>query len=386
MKERWIMSRSGQYIKQLTGYKAFIPNPLPPNPPIKFDKDFSNLLSKADRAIAGLDAICYLLPNPDFFIAMYVKKEALLSSQIEGTQASLEDVFVFEKGKHLENIDDVSEVINYIKALNYGMERLNELPMSLRLFREIHGILLQGVRGKDKTPGEFRKTQNWIGPPGCSLKDAKFIPTPHTELYDALGNLEKYFYYENSYPALIDCALIHYQFETIHPFLDGNGRLGRLIITFYLSWKGIIQKPLLYLSYYLKKNKQEYYDRLDMAREKGDFEQWITFFLKGIIETSNSAVNTAKAILVLQKEHQLLLWKNKLSSAYANVFLDNLFYNPLITVKDVTEILDISYRSASKLVNQFEKAGILKEVTGKKRGKEYLYKDYLDILSEGTGP
>jgi Fic family protein len=378
------MNRNGQYIQQPTGYKAFIPSPLPPNPTINPEGDMQKLLSKADMALARLDGMGYILPNVNLLIAMYVKKEALLSSQIEGTQASLEDLFQFESGSKTKNINDVEEVVNYIKALNHGINRLDTLPMSLRLIKEIHEILMQGVRGGDKTPGEFKKSQNWIGPPGSTLKDATYVPPPPHEAISAMGDLEVYIHKSDDLPVLIDCALVHYQFETIHPFLDGNGRLGRLIITFYLHWKGVLEKPLLYLSYFFKKNRQEYYDRLNLARGKGNYEQWITFFLKGVVETAESAVETAKAILELQNTHRNLLWQKRVSSPLAVGVLEKLFYTPLISVNDIAKAFEISYQAASSLINQLEGIGILEEITGRKRNKQYIYKEYMNLIAEGT--
>lgn len=378
------MNRSGAYRQQPTGYKAFLPASLPPDPPVKIEGELQRLLSNADMSLARLDGLGHILPNAGLFIAMYVKKEALLSSQIEGTQASLEDLFEFESGKKPENINDVAEVVNYVKALNYGMERLGEFPMSLRLIKEIHAVLLEGVRGGEKTPGEFKKTQNWIGPPGCSLKDARFVPPPPHEADAAMGALELYIHQPPRLPVLVDCALIHYLFETIHPFLDGNGRLGRLLITFYLHWKGVMEKPLLYLSYYFRKYRQEYYDRLNMVRDNGDFEQWIAFFLKGVVVTADSAVDAAKQIMELQSRHRSLLWQKKMSSPLAVGILEKLFYTPYISVNDIARDFSITYQAASTLTSQLENAGILKEITGRKRDKRYIYADYLQILEEGT--
>lgn len=378
------MNRSGSYVNQPAGDKTFVPAPLPPQPAIKIDENLQKLLWDATLLLERLDAMAYALPNVDLFIAMYVKKEALLSAQIEGTQASLEDIFEFEKGARLENVNDVVEVVNYIKALHYGMDRLNSLPMSLKLIKELHAILLDGVRGAEKTPGEFRRTQNWIGAPGCTLKTASFIPPSPAEALKAMGDLELYMHENSALPELINCALIHYQFETIHPFLDGNGRLGRLLITFYLYWRGILKKPLLYLSYYLKQNRREYYDRLTMVREKGDYEQWVTFFLTGIVQTCQDATENIKKILQLRETHQALLWEKKISSPLAIMLLDKLFYTPLIGISDVQKEFKIPHQSASNLIGQFEKIGILKEVTGKKRGRRFVYASYLEILSEGT--
>lgn len=376
--------RSGQQLSQPTGYKAFIPSPLPPVPPLKIEGELSQCLAQANIAIGRLDTLGYLSPNVNHILAMYVRKEALLSSQIEGTQASLEDIFEYENQTPLKNIDDVQEVVNYIKALNYGLDRLKDFPMSIRLIKEIHTILLSGTRGREKTPGEFKRSQNWIGPPGSTLKNASFIPPPPDESLEAMGQLELYMHKENQLPTLVACALIHYQFETIHPFLDGNGRLGRLLITYYLCWKGLLQKPLLYLSYYFKLHRQEYYDRLNLVREKGDYEQWILFFLQGIIWTGESALETVKKVLEIVEEHKNKLINKKISSPLAIGLLDYLFVKPHISTQDVKEYFHISYQSAQGLISQFEALGILKEITGKKRDRRYSYWEYLDCLSEGT--
>ncbi len=380
------MKRSGLFITQPTNYKAFIPSNLPPNPSINIDTEMQELLQDATMLLARLDGIAYTLPNSEIFIAMYVKKEALLSSQIEGTQASLEDIFEFERGTKPENINDVCEVINYIKALDFGIKRLDEIPMSLKLIKELHTILLQKTRGANKTPGEFKKTQNWIGSAGCNLNTAAFVPPPPKEAFDAMGQLEKYMHKQSHLPILIDCALIHYQFETIHPFLDGNGRVGRLLITFYLYWKDILKKPLLYMSYYLKKNRQEYYDRLTLVRKNDDYEQWIKFFLKGIIEISQSAIENTRRILDLKDQHQKIILKHKAPTLTKIMLLNKLFHTPIISVNDIQKEFKITHQSASKLISSFEQLGILKEITGKKRGRKFAYNKYLEILSEGTKP
>lgn len=376
--------RSGKYITQPNHYKAFIPTDLPPQPPIFIEGDMQSLLTDANIAIGKLDAMGYLAPNLNHIIAMYVRKEALLSSQIEGTQASLEDIFEYENELPVKNINDVEEVVNYIKALNHGMQRLSEFPMSIRLIKEIHATLLEGVRGKDKTPGEFKKSQNWIGPVNSTPSTASFIPPPPKEAMDAMGALELFLHKNTDIPLLISCALIHYQFETIHPFLDGNGRLGRLLITFYLYWKKALQYPTLYLSYYFKIHRQEYYDRLNLVRTKGDYEQWIIFFLKGIIWTCDSALRTIKTALQLQETHKKRLISAKLSTPYAIAFLDYLFEKPHLSIKDAAIHLKISYQTAKTLTHQFISLEILKEITGKRRDKRYSYWEYLDLLSEGT--
>lgn len=378
------MSRSGKYIKQLAGYKAFIPTPLPPKPAITLTEELTNKLLKANSLLFKLDGLGYTLPNTDLFISMYVRKEALLSSQIEGTQASLENIFEFESGMAVDNLNDVQEVVNYIKAMNYGIQRLAKFPMSLRIIKEIHAILLHETRGKHKTPGEFKKTQNWIGSASATLKDAAFVPPPADESLKAMGELEHYMYEEKSMPELINCALIHYQFETIHPFLDGNGRVGRLMITLYLLWKGTVERPLLYLSYFFKKNRQEYYDRLTLVRERGDYEQWICFFLDGVIETSESAITNIKRILALQAQDQKLLLTHRISSPLAIMIFNQLFYKPVVNAKELAVDFDISYPTAAKLIAQFVEIDLLCETTGQKRSRRFVYKRYMDILAEGT--
>jgi Fic family protein len=377
--------RAGRYVMQPAGYKAFIPKRLPPSPPIQYNDELQSLLSKADRSLARLDGITTVLPNPDLFIAMYVKKEALLSSQIEGTQASLEGVLEFEADlTPKESLDEIKEVINYVKALNYGMERLKKLPFSLRLIREIHKTLLGGTRGTHRNPGEFRKSQNWIGPPGFSITEAVFIPPPPDLVTTAMGELEKFFYEESNFPPLVKIALIHAQFETIHPFLDGNGRIGRLLITFYLFWKGILSKPLLYLSFYLKKKRSEYYDLLMKVRTEGAWENWIKFFLKGIGDTSEEAANTAREIIHLKEDLIRKLYESAVTSIYGVRLVDLLFETPLISVKEVIEKLNISKETANELVKKFERIDILKELTGKQRYKKFSFRQYIGIIARGT--
>ena len=377
--------RSGRYVQQLTGYKAFIPTPLPPEPALKIDEELTKNLSQATLLLARLDGLAYSLPNTNLFISMYVKKEALLSSQIEGTQASLEDIFEYESGIIPHNIADVEEVVNYVKALNYGIERLKDFPMSMRLIKELHAILLDQTRGNDKTPGELKRSQNWIGAPGSTLNNAMFVPPPPEEAIKALSDLEKYMHENGIYPPLIDCALIHYQFETIHPFLDGNGRTGRLLITLYLYWKGIVERPLLYLSYFFKKNRQEYFDRLTMTRNSGNYEQWVNFFLKGVIETSQAAIENTKEILALQNMHQKLLFEKRASS-YTFMLFQHIFYTPILTIQDAQNFLGVSYPTAAAIITQFVKLDILQKLPGKKKTQSFVYGKYLAILSEGTGP
>jgi Fic family protein len=297
-------SRAGQSVQQLTGYQAFIPEPLPPVPSLRFDTGLLKLLSEADIALGRLDGCTELLPNPNLFVGMYVKQEAVLSSQIEGTQASLTDILQFEAGEHGdERLLDVEEVVNYVKAMNHGLGRLEAMPLSLRLIREIHGELMAGVRGQNRSPGEFRTTQNWIGPAGCTLATATFVPPPPQELPKLLGNVEQ-FLHDELHPPLLIAGLAHAQFETIHPFLDGNGRIGRLLITFLLCERKILNRPLLYLSYFLKQHRSEYYDRLQAIRTDGRWEEWLVFFLRGIRDVAIEATDRARRILALRTAHQ----------------------------------------------------------------------------------
>ncbi|HEC79554.1 MAG TPA: Fic family protein [candidate division WOR-3 bacterium] len=378
--------RAGRYIKQPSGYRAFIPNPLPPDPPINYDGKLRSLLSQADRALARLDGITTVLPNPQLFVGMYVKKEALLSSQIEGTQASLEGVLKFEANlTPSEDINEIKEVVNYIKALDYGMKRLQRLPISNRLIKEIHKILITGARGRDKTPGEFRRSQNWIGPAGADLNEATFVPPPPEIVPELMSHLENFIHSKNDIPPLIKIALIHSQFETIHPFLDGNGRVGRLLITFYLYWKRILFHPLLYLSFYLKKYRNEYYHRLMEVRLKGEWERWLKFFLAGVIEVSKEASETAKEIIELKEKLIKRLIEKKMASGYAVGLINMLFSMPIITYGDVQSRLGVGSRdTVNKLINKFIDAQILKEISGKKRYRKYLFSDYLEIIKRGT--
>jgi len=338
------------------------------------------LLSRADRMLGRLDGITETLPDPKLFVAMYVKKEAVLSAQIEGTQASLIDIFEGEPTK--ERREDIGDVVNYVGALNYGLQRLDDFPLSLRLLREIHQVLLSSGRGSRRNPGEFRSSQNWIGPAGSTLMDAVYVPPSVPDMNEALGDLEKYLHSEEEIPPLIRIALIHAQFETIHPFLDGNGRMGRLLITFWLCQQRILSQPLLYISYYFKKNRTEYYDRLMTVRNTGDWEQWIKFFLRGIAETSEEAVSTAKEILILKKTCEDMIAKN--NNNYRHL-LELLFNEPVVDKQSVADSLSVSQPTASRLVDHFCDLGILTDIRpDNKRYKKYVFSSYLAILSRGT--
>lgn len=378
-------NRAGLYIKQATGYKAFIPKPLPPDPPIVLSAELQNLLSKADRALGRLDGSITTLPNPDLFVMMYVRKEAVLSSQIEGTQSSLQNLLEAEaKIFSSDTPKDVDEVINYVQAMNQGLKLLKDMPVSVRLFREIHAILLKNVRGAHSAPGELRRTQNWFGPAGCSISEAIFVPPPPNVVPEVLGQLEKFLHGQYDLPILIKIGLAHAQFETIHPFLDGNGRLGRLLITFLLTERGILQKPVLYLSYYFKKYRQEYYDRLQKIRDNGDWESWLSFFLKGIIEVSKEATETARKIILLREKHRLAITeKIGRSAGNGHKVLENLFDHPILSVKEIQKITATTFAAANTLVNKFVELGILSEATGYSRNRRFIYKSYIDLFSEG---
>ena len=374
---------SGRYVRQPTGYRAFIPEPLPPTEPIVFDSDLLQLLSDADRALGRLDGVATVLPNPDLFVAMYVRHEAVLSSQIEGTQSTLEDVLQYEahpRGRR--GPKDVEEVVNYVRAMNHGLRRLDTLPLSLRLLREVHQELLQGVRGEHRSPGEFRSTQNWIGPEGCSLVQAEFVPPPPDEMSRALGDLENFLHRRGDLPALAHCAYAHAQFETIHPFLDGNGRVGRLLVTLLLCERVILQRPLLYLSVYLKAHRAQYYDRLQAIRHDGDWEGWLRFFLRGVAEVSRSAAETARAILRLREDHRAAVS----SQATASKLLDLLFDRPIISVRLAEATLDCSYTTAANAISRLQDKGFLEETTGQKRNRLFRYGPYLDLFSQQMLP
>ena len=379
-------NRAGVMMKTTRGYSAFVPAKLPPDPPIMVDSEMQKLLSLADRKLGRLDGITQILPNPELFVAMYVKKEAVLSAQIEGTQASLVDVLNNPSHESDDRTyNEVSEVVNYVNAMNWGLENLSRLPLSLRLIRNIHKILLEDVRGSNKNPGEFRKSQNWIGPQGCTLETATFIPPTVEDMETSMAELEDYMYEDDDVPALIKIALIHAQFESIHPFLDGNGRMGRLLITFWLCQQEILTQPLLYLSYYFKQNRLEYYDRLMAVRTKGDWENWIKFFLRGVATVSDEATESAKKIIGLQNKYSEVLLQNDKSNNNYTVLLNLLFEKPIITKKEISELLGVSLPTANTMVDTFCELGILYDTTpDKKRYKTFVFGEYLAILQKGT--
>ena len=381
-------TRAGRYVQQSTGYRAFIPAVLPPQPPIALVGPLQALLSEADRALGRLDGSIQTLPNPDLFVFMYVRKEAVLSSQIEGTQSSLQDLLAAEAEVLTpEHPRDVGEVVNYVNAMNYGLNRLAKLPVSVRLIREIHEKLIVGRRGSHLTPGELRHSQNWIGPSGCTLAEATFVPPPPDAVPEALGALESFLHQPDDLPLLIKIGLAHAQFETIHPFLDGNGRVGRLLITFLLCERKVLLKPVLYLSYYFKRHRQAYYDHLQAVRDQGDWENWLAFFLRGIAEVSAQATETVRRILVLREQHRALITAH-LGRAAGNGHrvLEHLYERPIVTVEKVREIIGATYPAANQLVRKLAEHGILSEVTGQKRHRRFRYEAYIRLFDEPEPP
>ena len=359
------------------GYEAFIPRALPPDPPVVLDGELLALLSTADQALGRLDGVIQTIPNPDLFVAMYVRREAVLSSQIEGTQSTLQDVLAAELEPATPGLPaDVEEVVNYVRAMNYGIDRLATLPLSKRLIREIHRELLSSGRGAERMPGEFRRDQNWIGPEGAPITEATFVPPPVPEMHDALDALERFLNEERRSPLLVHVGLAHAQFETIHPFIDGNGRVGRLLITFQLVQRRVLHRPLLYLSHYLKRHRLEYYDRLMAIRVGGEWEGWLEFFLRGVAETAVEATDTAGAILQLrERDRERISERTGLNGLLLH---DLLFERPLLNVNLAKDELRVSFATANKLIADLEDLGVLREITGGRRRRIFSYDGYLD--------
>lgn len=380
--------RLGRYVETPVAgeiVRAFVPPPLPPKPQIDV-LALLDRLSLAERALGRLDGITMLLPRQELFLYMYVRKEAVLSSQIEGTQSTLTDLLRFENQAQTgEPIDDIREVSNYVDAMMYGLERLEELPLSLRLIREMHARLLQSGRGGTKSPGDFRRSQNWIG--GSRPGNALYVPPPVTELDACLDALERFIHEDGSQlPALIKAGLLHVQFETIHPFLDGNGRIGRLLVTLYLCVNGVLRKPLLYLSLYLKTHRADYYRLLQEVREHGNWEAWLDFFLAGVAETANQAFEAATQIVDLFKEDRERI-TNESDRAGSALRIHDLFQqNPFLTSNQLVRQTGLSAPTVNAALADLEKMGIVEEITGRKRGRVFSYQRYLAILSEGTDP
>ncbi len=377
--------RAGYWKTNLSGemaYQSFVPSPLPPTPPIEISEDILEQLIKANSQLAILESVATRIPDVDLFVSMYVRKEALMSSQIEGTQATLEDVLdpLIEDNTNR----NVADVVNYIKATEYAIRRLHELPLCNRLLKETHAILMEGVRGQEKNPGEFRCSQNWIGGKGSTLRNAKYIPPSPDDMTEAMSDLEKYINADDRLDGLIRAALIHYQFETIHPFLDGNGRIGRLLITLFLMEKKILTTPALYISYFLKKNRVEYYDRMTEVRSKGNYEQWVKFFLQALAESAKDAIAAIDELTALHDKNVDLVAGMGRASKNAMLVFRYLEANPIIEIGKTAEALGITFGTASNVVERLSSAGILEQTTTGKRNRTFAYKDYLAILRKGT--
>jgi Fic family protein len=375
-------NRAGKLKRMQSDYECFIPHDLK-DIEINIDDDMHRLINRAYLLLGRLDGMAITLPDIDLFVSMYVQKEAVISSQIEGTQVSLIDVL--QKDRNKEKIKDTKEIVNYIQATRYAFKKLSELPLCMRLIKETHSVLLANVRGEEKMPGEFRKSQNWIGHAGSTLKNASFIPPSPDEMDVCLSDLEKYLHEDSKISKLIKIALIHYQFETIHPFLDGNGRMGRLLIILFLKEQGLIEYPVLYLSYFFKKNRSKYYELLNNIRIKGDFEEWIKFFIEGICEISEDAVTSIQKIVELKNNdmEKIRSFSKGNISNLLSVY-DYLLKHPFLETEDVKELLNLSKPTISKIFGNLMELEILELVEEKERYRQYVYKKYVDILSEGT--
>lgn len=379
-------NRAGAFVSNLTGemaYKSFRPAPLPPNPPIALSDELVAKLVEANKKLAALDGLSARIPNMDLFVSMYVRKEALLSSQIEGTQCTLDDILnpLMEENTNR----NVSDVVNYIKATEFALNRLHSLPLCNRLIKETHAVLMEGVRGQEKSPGEFRYSQNWIGGQGSTIQNARYIPPNPEDMQTAMSDLEKYMNGDDSLDPLIQAALIHYQFETTHPFLDGNGRVGRLLITLFLMEKGILSRPALYISYFLKMNRIEYYDRMTQVRKTGDYEQWVMFFLQALSDSAGDAIQTIDALTVLHNQSVARL--GAFSKRQQTNLLKLFAYietNPIIDIQKTAAALGLSYNTVSKMVTILVDEGILRQTDKAGKAKIYSYADYLDILRKDT--
>lgn len=378
--EKFKNSPTGQLIKTAANYWAFAPNPLPPKGLDKFPVEFVEILSEADRGIGALRSLSKLIPNPNLLVIPYIRKEAVQSSKIEGTQASLSDIFYYEASKEKPKNVDVLEVLNYVRAMNYGLSRLKELSLSLRLVREIHLKLMEGVRGEKMHPGEFRNSQNWVGPSGCSLNNATYVPPPVEEMKEALSQWEKFLHADDSLAPLVRCALMHYQFEAIHPFLDGNGRVGRLLITFYLCERGYLEYPILYLSDFFERQRNEYYDLLLGVSQEGNWDAWLIYFVRGVATQSKIAEETGHKILDLQKRYRQRLQKESVSTPVFQL-TDMLFLNPFVSLPGISNYLKITWPTAKASVDRLVKFGILQEVSGRKRSRIYCAKELLNIFA-----
>lgn len=376
-------NRAGYYKTNLSGelaYKSFVPSPLPPV--IEMSEEMIGLLVKANSQLAILGTVATHIPNVDLFVSMSVRKEALMSSQIEGTQATLDDILDPAIASNANK--DVAEVVNCIKATDFAIRRLETLPLCNRLIKETHKVLMSGVCGEEKNPGEFRTSQNWIGEQGSTLKNARYIPPNPDDMTKAMSDLEKYMNSSAELDTLVRLALIHYQFETIHPFLEGNGRIGRLLITLFLKEKNVLATPALYISYFLKRNRAEYYDRMTEVREKGNYEAWIKFFLEALIESAKDAISTIDELTKLHDRGMGTISKLGKASKNAILVFTYLEANPIIEIKKTAEALGITFNTVSSTVNRLVGAGILVQTTKGNRNRTFAYEAYLNILRKGT--
>jgi Fic family protein len=374
--------RAGHFVAT-DRYEYFVPAPLPPAPPLQYDTELLALLSRANLALGRLDGVIGTVPDPDIFVAMYVRQEAVLSSQIEGTQSTLEDLLTIELEPLTEASGDVGEIVNYVRAMNYGLARLPEFPLSLRLIREIHGELLRSGRGAARRAGDFRDQQNWLGGGRVPLERATYVPPAVPEMLAALDDFERFLHHDHQVPELVYVGLAHAQFETIHPFFDGNGRVGRLLITFLLMHRGVLHRPLLYLSVFLKENRAEYYDRLTAIRRRGDWEGWLRFFLRGVAETAGEATTTAKRIFELREEHHGQVLNEKLGPNGLKL-LSLLFASPIVNVNLVSSRIGVTFATANKLIGRFEDLGLVREITGQRRSRRFRYDPYVRLFHTGV--
>ena len=379
-------NRAGIFVSNLSGkmaYQSFRPAPLPPNPPIELTEELVSKLVEANKKLATLDSLSSHIPSMDLFVSMYVRKEALLSSQIEGTQCTLDDILnpFLEENQNL----NVSDVVDYVKATEFALNRLKILLLCNQLMKETHAVLMEGVRGQEKSPDEFRTSQNWIGGQGSTLQNARYIPPNPEDMQVAMSDLEKYINGQDSLDPLIQAALIHYQFETIHPFLDGNGRVGRLLITLFLMEKGVLSSPALYISYFLKLNRIEYYDRMTQVRKTGNYEQWVIFFLQALSDSAEDAIQTIDQLAILHEKSMAQF--DDVSARQRTNILKVFHYvetNPIIDIQKTATALDLSYNTVSKIVLLFVEKGILQQTDKAGKARIYSYSDYLDILRKDT--
>ena len=379
------MNRAGEYIRNMSGeaaYQSFRPASLPPVPPVELDADLIRLLVEANRELAKLNTAASLIPNKDLFVTMYVRKEAVITSQIEGTQCTFDDIMDPDVDKNA-NLD-ISDVVNYVIAAQYALQRMQSLPLCNRLLRETHEQLMKGLRGQEKNPGEFRRSQNWIGPAGSTLKNARYIPPNVEDMTEAMSDLEKYINENEEYDPLVRAALIHYQFETIHPFLDGNGRIGRLLVLLFLMQQGLLDQPVLYVSYFLKKNRIEYYDRMSEVRRSGNYEQWVRFFLEAVHAAAADALESIKLLSELHERNLSRLPVSNRSRDTVRMLFDYLEQHPIIDIRRTASALEVSYNTLASAVKKMTELGILHGTANAARNRVFAYQEYLDILRKDT--